>query len=493
MNRLFALLTLVFVFASPVFAAGRDPAELARRIDRHLEEAWKRERIQPAAKTDDAEFLRRVSLDLTGRVPTMSVVRSFLADKTADKREKLIDRLVSQPGYAAHFSRVWRQRWLPQSAAQFEELWPEFEEWLRSQLRGNVSYDRMVRSLLVASGGPMAGRSDRVFLQANEYKPANLAGGTARLFLGLNLDCAQCHNHPFARWTKEQFWEFAAFFADPRTEGKRALRIALPDSKKEVAARFVDGGEPKWAGEPNATTGRAVLADWLVSPKNSYFAKNAVNRVWAGLFGLGLVEPIDDLSGEIKPSHPELLNDLADAFIASGFDLQYLIRALVRSRAYQLTSVGSAADLPPSMFARFIPRSMSGDQLFDSVVLAAGLETREANRAAFLARFGQSEHPAEEGRTILQSLTLMNGKTLTDATSLKERGALAAIADAPFLDTAGRIDALFLAALARSPSPGELKRFVAFVDAGGASRDPRRALASVFWALLNSHEFAVIH
>ncbi|OWK34994.1 DUF1549 and DUF1553 domain-containing protein [Fimbriiglobus ruber] len=492
MNRFPILFAVMTVVAFPAAAAERDPAALARRIDQHLEARWKQENVAPAARADDAEFLRRVHLDLIGRIPTVTEVRTFLADRAPDKREKLIDRLIAQPGSAAHFAKVWCQHWLPQSATQFEELKPEFEDWLQSQLRANVPYDRMVRSLLAAPGGPVAGRSAQVFLQANEYKPANLAGSTARTFLGLNIDCAQCHDHPFARWTKDQFWEFAAFFADPTAQGRRVLKLTPPNSKTEVTAKFVDGSEPKWAGEPTAAAGRLALTDWLVSSKNPYFAKNAVNRAWADFFGTGLVEPLDDLSGAMKPSHPELLDDLAEAFAESGFDLQFLIRALTRTRAYQLASAGPSAN-PPHLFSRFALRSMSGDQLFDSVILAAGLDPREADRASFLARFGRPERPTEAGRTILQSLTLMNSKTLTDATSPAGGGTLTAVADAPFLDTAGRVDALYLAAYSRLPRPEERDRLIALVDKGGAARDPRRALASVFWVLLNSHEFAVIH
>ena len=479
-----------------------EPQAVADQIDRRVAARWAAKNVRPAPASDDAEFLRRVSLDLIGRIPTVAEARAFLADRSVDKRSRLIDRLLDQPGYATHFARFWRERWLPQSAAQFEELKPDFEEWLRQRLRANAPYDRMVRDLLRVPDDPAARaappgdrRSLAVFLQANEFKPANLAGTTARMFLGVNLDCAQCHDHPFARWTRNQFWEYAAFFADPSAARGKGLGLTIPGVSRTVTPHYLDGTAPHWSGEPDAIAGRAALAGWITAPANPYFARNAVNQVWAYLFGAGLVEPLDDLSGVNPPSHPELLDELAKAFVASGYDVKFLLQAVTRSRAYQLSSAdpgGPVAPPNPPLFVRASVRAMSGDQLYDSLCLAAGFdETGDAGhgppggmtRGEFLARFGRSDRPTQAGRTILQSLLFMNGGLVFDATDLRTGRTLAAVADAPFLDTSGRVEALYLAALSRRPRPDESQRLTAFVDGGGPAHDPRRALATAFWAL----------
>jgi hypothetical protein len=221
-----------------------------------------------------------------------------------------------------------------------------------------------------------------------------------------------------------------------------------------------------------------------------------VKRVWAHLFGTGLVEPLDDVSADAEPG---LLDDLTKAFIDSGFDLQYLTRGLVRTRAYQLSSVGPASD--SRLFARFPVRGLTGEQLYDSLRVAAGLPPLRTDldpaaagqeRQRFTARF-YVERPGAAERSILQSLALMNGKLTSEVTTAESAPTVRGVADAPFLDARGKVEGLFLAAVGRRPSEDDLNRLAGYVDKGGADGDPRKALADVFWALLNGSEFNTNH
>ncbi|HVS37316.1 MAG TPA: DUF1549 domain-containing protein [Gemmataceae bacterium] len=494
-------LTALLLAAGPL-TAGDDAQTLADRIDRRLADRWAEANVKPADLADDAEFQRRITLDLIGRIPRVVEARSFQGETAPGRRRALIDRLLDSPGYAGCFARFWAERWLPQGDAQFDNLKPEFLDWLRTRLRENAPYDRMAREVLGTGG-----RTSRLFLQANEFKPENLAGAVSRDFLGVSLECAQCHDHPAGLWKREQFWQFAAFFAGgPEDKRSAALEITDPVTKRKTTPRFLDGAPP--AREDVA--GRRLLAEWMTDRRNPYFARAAVNAVWAHFFGASLVDSLDDLRdgawSETMPhrGNAELLGDLGAAFADHDYDLKYLIRGVALTRAYQLTSAGPADALDPRLFARAAVRPLSGDQLFDSLLLATGLNEDALAapaeygkpvtppRQAFLAFFARGEGAASR-RTIPQALLMMNGRLTGEAVDLQEGRTLRAVAEAPFLTTADKVEALYLAALGRPPRPAERDRLVAYVESGRPRKDPDSALADVFWALLNSSEFGVNH
>jgi hypothetical protein len=499
-------------------AAPPDAAALADRIDKRLAAAWTSAGVKPAAPADDAAFVRRVHLDLVGRIPTVAETRAFLDDKAADKRAELIDKLLASGGHTRHAATFWRRIWIPQAdTPQFARLADGFEEWLAARLAENASYDTITRQLLVAPTAPrpMRGQPRRpggnpaaqTFFAAGENKPENLAANTARAFLGINLDCAQCHDHPFARWTRDQFWETAAFFAPPSAataEQSARLELAIPGTKKTVTAAVLTGKDRALPSDLASDTGAKLLAEWVTAKDNPFFAKNAVNRVWADLFGTGLVEPLDDLGGENSPSHPELFDELGKAFAESGYDLKYLTKALVLTKAYQLSTTvttGRSQTSDARLFARMPIRGLTGEQLYDSLRVAAGLPVERDDldpmnalreRKRFAAQF-HTGRAATAQRSIIQSLALMNGPTTAALTDPAKTPALAATAGAPFLDTRGKVEALFLAALGREPTEKELAALVRHVESGGSHKDPTKALADVFWALINSSEFNTNH
>jgi hypothetical protein len=515
------------VFARPPKPVAKPLREVVETIDRLIATRWAEGNIVPAAPSDDAEFLRRVSLDLTGTIPSASEVREFLADPSLEKRRELVERLLCGPGYVNHMSNTLRTLLVPEAAANSQQLMyfmGDFDAWLRSNVAKNMPYDELARELLTT---PVTGATNRyfnpqgrgdakptayAFFAAKEGKPENIAAGTARVFLGLRIECAQCHDHPFAQWKREQFWSYAAFFASIQRQGggdaffqarevPDRREIAISGTDRTVQAALLDGSTPsfQWRISP-----RVTLAEWMTRADNPYFSRAAVNRVWSQFFGIGLVDPVDDMEVSNPASHPEVLDELASQFVAHGYDLKFLVRAVTASRAYNLTSAGyQPGQDDPRLFARMPVRGMTPSQLYESYVQATGIRRERdlpafviagSPRKEFLERFTtQDEHPADQQRSILQALTLMNGRFAADAVSLDRGGTLPAVVEAPFLDTTARIEALFLASLSRPPTPEESARLSEYVDRGGPTSDPKQALADVFWALINSAEFTLNH
>lgn len=500
-----------------------DARALAVKIDQLIAARWQTENVTPAPLADDGAYLRRLSLDVIGRTPLVSETRRFLDDPTSDKRAQAIERLLDSPGYVSNFSNVWRDLLMPEAAADFQQrfLSAQVERWLRKQFTDNVSHDRMVRELLTlpmpSNGrGMNYGRQQGeptplAFYQSKQGKPENLAASTARLFLGIRLECAQCHNHPFGRWTREQFWGQAAFFGGIRSQGPNGIynplseasdrrELAIPGTERVAQARFLDGKEPPWRYKVSA---RKTLADWMTAPDNPFFARAAVNRLWAHFFGIGIVEPVDDLSDENKPSHPELLDELARQFVRHGFDFRFMIRAITLSKTYQLSSIHPQANAPDVRLFAYMPvKGLSQDQLMESLSRTIGVAGLNANQrrnffdprqSSFPNKFVSQDRRTEYQTSIPQALALMNSKVISDATHPQRSQFLASVAHAPFLDTDAQIETLYLAALSRKPRAEELEKYRRYIAKGGASKDPKAALGDVFWALLNSPEFFLNH
>lgn len=580
----------------PVRAIAEDAApkrlsatELAVRIDGFIESALSARGIEPAPLAADAEFHRRVYLDLAGRIPTEAEARTFLADPAPDRRGKLVETLLNSPLFVRHMANTWQTVLAPPNGGSEGA----FRNWLEARVQQNAPYDVMVRDLLTApmfniaqlngyegkrlnfnpnpqvvfvepirkpnlnpelSLNPNAvkvkltirNKTDfavkdvevvgalpqqvavindspgAFFFEANEYKPENLAASTARRFLGVRLECAQCHNHPFSSWTRKQFWEFAAFFsgvqapalngyvvnaknsiqllpvAAPTAGASQAKRaITIPGTDKVVEARFPDGKSPVWKDNIDS---RQTLAEWLTAPTNPYFARTGANRLWAHFFGAGIIDPVDDEPTDENPiSHPELMTELSAQFVANKFDVKYLIRAITATRAYQRTSAAThAGQNQPRLFARMAVKGLTPEQLFDSLAAATGYQDPSGHppglivpntpRGDFLLMFSTQDQKTETQTSILQALTLMNGKLITDATNMSTSLKLAALAKDG--TSIAKIESLYLSTLSRLPRTEESARMVRYVD---SVPDARAGLADVFWALLNSSEFRFNH
>jgi hypothetical protein len=472
-------------------ATAADAQALAAKIDQFVAARWKQALVKPAAAADDAVFLRRVYLDLTGRIPPLTEARDFLDDNSPDKRAQLVDRLLGSDEYARHLASVWRRLLLPEARPLNFSLNVPLQAWLERRVRANTGYDRLAQDLVTAPPN-----SDvQEFFAANEYKPENLAASTARVFLGVRLECAQCHNHPFARDTRKQFWELAAFFADVRATGALASsgepELTIPGTTRVVQAKVFRGKAPLRPG----TDPRASLADWVTSADNPFFARTAVNRLWAHMLGVGLIDPPDEMGEPGEPSHPELLDELVKQFVARRFDVRFLIRSIALSKTYQLGSrAASPSQADRRLFARRAVRGLTAGQLYDSISQATGKsENAFGARIIFVARFDNPERPVDASLTVPQALHLMNSQAMAEAISPKGNPQFKALTEAKGMSTAERVEDLYLMVLSRRPRAEELARLVKYVDGGGPRRDSARALSDVLWSLFNSPEFTLNH
>lgn len=487
------MLSLMLLSASLVPAnPGESPAELAAWIDARVQASWRARKLPPRPTVEDDVFLRRAYLELTGAIPSVSEARDFLESTSAGKREQLIHSLLDDKRFAEHYANLWSRTFAPAGNTR-----GPFAAWLRDEIRKNTPFDQITRSILTAKGNATTA-SPAAFYSAVGNSPERITEAVARGFLGVRLGCAQCHNHPFTSWKREHFWGLAAFFAGTGTNPGQVndtftTKItATNSSSKEFEAKFLEGPAPQFT---EGRSPRAVLADWLATPKNRFFAANIVNRVWQDLCGSGLVSTVDDLDTLADAERKQILDDLAAKFAANGFDLRWLVEGICLSKAYQQVSMAS----PEPGSAQRPVRALSPDQVFAaldqslSLKKGRGLSPRyTAVGRNLMARLEEARGatPTEFKGGIPQALLLMNGPIVAQATTLEDSLTLRAVVEAPFLKDAEKLDTLFLAAYSRLPRAEERDRLLKLVRAKPDKReDQQQAYANIFWALLNSPEF----
>jgi len=490
--------------------------EMKQQVDRLMAAYWDRQGVSPSAGCEDDEFFRRVYLDLTGRIPTVSEYREFQTDTEDDRRGRLIEQLLARRDHATHLGAVWRKILLPDGVDLTDYGGPSsFEEWLSERFRENMPYDELVHELLLAEGrvseaGPI------LFYTALNLEPEEIAAQTARAFLGIRLECAQCHDHFFDNRLKQtDFWGFAAFFAQiSQPTGKMdmvspVLRIADTDHGEVTLPETEDIVAPQYPLEDSSLTDsddasrRQQLVAWMTANDNPHFARATVNRVWAHLFGRGLVEPVDDMRIDNPSLCPEVLNELADYFVATGFDLRNLFRVLVNSETYQQTSQSADGSVDQAThFAQMNIKTFTAEQLYDSIAVATRLQETEytdgsvmrfqnGGRQAFLDQFKAPPGQVTDYQAgIPQALTLMNGGLIQSATGLKSSGVLRSL-QAPFFTDEQRVDTLFIATMSRQPEADERQAMLDYVLSDDGERNQR--LTDVLWALVNSAEFTLNH
>ncbi len=496
---------MLWLMAETCCAADESVLAMSARIDELIEAACDAHQVQVAPTATDDEFLRRVSLDLTGTIPTVAEVRDFLADERPEKRAEWIDRYLESPLHATHLATTWRRALLPAEldAVQLEQAMG-LQSWLREQFLANLRYDRLVAEFLSSTGDERTGPA--IFFRMLEAKPEKLASATSRIFLGVQIQCAECHDHPYDRWTQKDFWGYAAFFA--RLEARDMMRsggfrlvdrtegeVMLPNSQDPVSPQFPDGRLPE---QREGGTRRQQLAIWMASRDNRYLAPAAVNRVWEQMFGRGLVHPSDDMTDKNPPSHPELLRELATFFSESNFDLRMLYRVIANSRAYQRTSRGLASPEEERWLARMPMKRMTPEQLYDSlqrsflaVNLANGLN--DGMRRDFLVQMKSvSLDQREYDWGMQQALRLMNGAQTTAATTgagsteTGSTGILAAL-QMPGLTPQQAVEILTLATVSRMPRESEQQRWGAYLESQPEALGA--AQSDILWALINSAEY----
>jgi hypothetical protein len=499
--------------------------ELAEWIDARFEHVWQEHQVQPPPVVDDATFLRRVSLDLRGTIPSVSATRDFLREETNFKRDQLVARMLNDTPdgsgisnrSAEHLARVWRRVLVPGNGPG-AGMATMIDPWLKTQFEQNVAYDEIARKLVLAKpeDSPMQQVSQLGFTQptgplayyqALGATPENLANSFTRTFLGVRIGCAQCHNHPFASWKQKDFWGVAAFFAgvrnpqpgQPPMDAKdlRLAKIKPEGSDVEYDARFL------WTETtviPDDKTPREVFADWMVSPKNPNFAATAVNRLWQYLCGRGITESVDDLD-DASVEERKVLDELAQQFVAASFDLRWLITGICQSQTYQRATTAMNPDGAPAAPGGRPLKTLLPEQVFNSLEQALALPVSRVDNgprhngqmSEIVAKMNEAlgTTPEDFRGGIPQTLLIMNGQIVAKATDLKESRTLRAVVDAPFLKTEERLDALYLAAFTRLPTDEEREFLLAHIRAQTETQKQKEAFGEVFWGLLNSPEFVL--
>jgi hypothetical protein len=508
-----ASIAALFVFLLAASAQGDDAAELSRLIDSHIETRLDSAGIQPLPAADDAEFLRRAYLDLHGVVPSAEITIEFLDSRDAEKRARLIDELLASPRFGERFADIWSAYLLSPLAAEQREPTERFGDWLAQRFAENVAWDKIAFELITASG-TLEENPAVAYLIEGRYPlgVTDLTDLSSRYFLGVQLNCAQCHDHPFVELKQRDYWGMAAFFTQIQTPGrpKAVYRAGIVDDPKITSATLEDadilegfqaqpptflGGETFDPSEDE--TLRIALARWMTSSDNPYFARAMVNRMWQHFFGKGIVEPVDDMHAANVPSHPELLDSLSERFVRSGFDLKLLCKAIVNSRTYQRTSrPGENPDEEAQLFARMSGKTLAPEQLYDSLVAilgppgkTPGIDTRLGARVEFCQYFAGSgdSDPTRYERGIPHALRLMNSPQFAGP----NLEALVRKIEGSSRSADETVERLYLTVLSRRPTSDELQIVGAHVqDAGGGTL---RAYQEAAWALLMSSEFMVNH
>lgn len=501
-------------------------------VDEHVFASLQEIGIPPSPLCDDATFLRRVTLDIAGRLPTEEESVRFLADPGSDKRDRRIEELLAGSDYADYFANKWtallknRRDDASDTISNFA-----FHSWVRDSLLANKRYDQFVRELLGATGTVIGNPPVAWYKRVKE--PKQQLEDVAQLFLGVRMQCAQCHHHPFERWSQDDYYSLAAFFSQvgrkpSATRGedlifhKRGIAMAnnMKTGQPLKPAALGDAIPPIAAGEDP----RLRLADWMSSNSNPFFAKALVNRYWKHFFQRGLIEPEDDIRDTNPPTNPDLIKALEEHFIASGFDLKQLIKSITQSNAYQLSAQPNEFNQSDRQsYSHFYPRRLQAEVLLDAVDRLTGTQTEFTNlppgtravalpdnsynrASAFLRVFGRPEGESVcecervQTSSLAQSLHLINsaemrGK-LASSTGRAER---LSREDRP---AEAKVRELYLAAFSREPRPNELKLALEYladprVDAAGNPLDPqqaaREAYQDLIWALINTKEFLFNH
>ncbi|MBL8794352.1 MAG: PSD1 domain-containing protein [Planctomycetia bacterium] len=519
---------------APLLPAGskHEPRQVAAAIDQHLDRALAAAKLSPAPRADDAEFLRRVYIDLTGRVPTAEQTAAFLDDAQPDKRVRLIDALLASPQFGEQFGRTWRDWICPpelpsdgNGGAQPHKQAQDLGVWLAARFNVGDGWNKITREILTVEG-EIKTRPQVIFYglvgEGGKATPDGSTRAVASLFLGVQLQCAQCHDDPYRSWAQTDHWALAAFFGkmtadftkvtEPATN-KGGAQISIPKTAFKnvgvnVPAAFLGG---KHVAPPQDRSLRSALADWLTARDNPYFARAFANRVWFYFFARGLVNPIDDFRELNPPSHPGLMALLANEFAAADFDVKHLIRCVCNSEAYQRTSrvasgtSESATATLTTLFGRMPLRIMTADMLYDSLKLAYGdpkLDLRSPDtknssalgQAAlvadpyleFLRRFGTNEEDATDfTHGIPQMLTMLNHPRLLAGSKALEAYRKARPAASP----EQTVEWLYLSTLSRRPSADESADAQRYLQ---KTNDPVKGFNGVLWMLVNRSEYLFV-
>ncbi len=522
------------VAGKPAAAAGAE-VSLGEFIDQQIRQGWTDNEIEASPLASDEEWVRRVYLDLVGRIPTLTEAREFLADKNPRKRAMLVDALLENEDYVRNFTTIWANNSIGRGAPQRVSR-TGMEKFYREAFAKNRPWNEIVVDILTASGHyEENGAVNYILAQMQMPDDAvQLTAMTTRLFLGLQVQCTQCHNHPFNKWQQDQFWEFNSFF---RQVDKRDHRKLDPktgrqvDDYSEVVWKEFTGpvyyekrsgmmqvAFPRFQGhEVDPGVGvdrRAELAKLITEPAGdepAQLAQAMVNRTWSHFFGYGFTRPVDDMGPHNPASHPELLKRLSREFVAANYDVKQLIRWIVSSEAYQLSSQygeknriddPAAGEMP--LFSHMYLKSMQAEQLYDSLIVASNAHqsgngswsAQEEQRRRWMQQFvvafdnDENDESTTFNGTIPQALMMMNSELIDKACSVERGSFLFEQMSSPGAETQ-KINDLYMAALTRRPTRAEMTKMQKALARYGAAK--LNGYQDMFWALLNSNEFIFIH
>lgn len=524
---------------TPAAADSVDSRPPRNFIDNLVQAQLERLHLPASPGCTDAEFVRRAYVDTLGLLPTIDEVRSFLTDSGEDKRDRLIESLLERPEFADYWSYQWSDVLMLNGNLLRPQAIKAYYEWIHTRVARNQPWDEFVREILTATGSSYENGATNFY--ALHQDPENMTENAAQAFLGLSIGCAKCHNHPLEKWTNDQYYAMASLFSRVKAkgwggetrngDGLRTLYVAesgelvQPRTGRPQPPTPLDG-EPIPFDAPEDR--RLVLADWLTSPENPYFARSITNRVWANFFGVGLIEPVDDMRVSNPAANEELLSAAAAHLVEQKFDLKALMRAILQSNTYQRSSAplpGNAAET--RFYSRYYPRRMMAEVLHDAIVQVSGVPTPftrvsfegsdfqdtdfyplgtraielydSAIDNYFLQSFGRNQRritcecERSDEPSMVQVLHLSNGTTINGKLGA-ETGSVARLVKlrAAGLSDAAVLDEVYLTSLARFPTAAERSELLPLLPPAGTG-DEREVLEDLFWAILSSREFLFNH
>ncbi|MCY4403367.1 MAG: DUF1549 and DUF1553 domain-containing protein [Candidatus Poribacteria bacterium] len=498
-----------------------------KHLDRHIDSVLKREGLEPSKQTSDTEFLRRIHLDMTGKIPDPEEVRDFINDGSKNKRSKKIDELIGSKESVEYWTLLW-VNWLIGRRDDGDDRRIGLTGWVRDAQDTNMPYDQFVGEL-VAADGEIKDNAAGNYVLRYERSPVFLTSHTSRLFLGLPMQCAECHDHKTEAWLQEDFYGIAAFFTGIESKEmdefktmdmygnetmienflikntpKQDRTIYVDSMKASVPPRFLDKTE--YTGE--LIRKREALAEWMTAPTNPYFSKAIVNRIWKHFMGRGFVEPLDGFGTENRPTNSALLDWLAEDFVMHGFDLQHLMRTILNSKTYQRSSETNKSNKDDEIYySHAYMKPLSAEQFFYSMLQATAFERLQKRkdpgqvdsmkrehlkRFLFLLDNGEMEEIEAFNGTVPQALMMINGSLVNDSADYKERGAFVHYVLDNWRDMKDRVEYMYLTVLSRKPTTKEQTYFQRYLERS-LYRDKYLAYEDLYWVLLNSAEFSLNH
>ena len=536
---LFVLMCLMLSCTKTTVVPTRQVSPSTKHLDRYINAALKREGIQPSKVSEDTEFLRRIHLDVTGKIPTPEAVLDFLKDGSSNKRQRKIRELLGSDAYLDYWTGLW-VNWLIGRRADRDDRRIGLTYWVRDALTENIPYNQFVQELITADG-ELRDNGAGNYIMRYGRSPVFLTSHTTRLFLGLPMQCAECHDHKTEAWRQEDFYGIAAFFAgiDSQRKGniqtidlvgneKRMANFLITNNskdaiwverlEKQVHPHFLDGIAYK--GSPLKK--REALAQWMTDKSNPYFSQAIVNRIWKHFMGRAFVEPVDGFGAENRPTNPELLKWLANDFVTHGYDLQYLMRTILNSETYQRTSQTNESNKDDQRYySHAYLKPLSAEQFFYSLLQATdferlqevrmkglkkksskqrkdmlrqleGMKREHLKKFIFLLNNGEMEEIEAFNGTVPQALMMINGDMVNDSASHEEYGSFVNYVLGKWRGPMERMAYIYLNVLSRLPTSKEKTYFQRYLERSLYS-DKDLAYEDLYWVLLNSAEFSLNH